>query len=122
MSGFSLRYDFCYRMVKQSRLPSLSDVLSNCAWLVILLCASHPVRAQYRYDVWTADTGLPQNIVRGVYQAPHGFLWIATFDGLVSFDGVHFTVFNKSNTPGLTTNRIGSMQSTPDGDLWLGTE
>src|SRR5277367_5174406 len=81
-----------------------------------------PVRAQYRLDAFTADNGLPQNVIRGIHQTSDGYLWIATFDGLARFDGVHFTVFNKSNTPGLITNRIGSMQGTPDGDLWLGTE
>jgi signal transduction histidine kinase/ligand-binding sensor domain-containing protein len=81
-----------------------------------------PVRAQYRLDAFTADNGLPQNVIRGIHQTSDGYIWIATFDGLARFDGVHFTVFNKSNTPGLTTNRIGSMQGTPNGDLWLGTE
>ena len=60
-----------------------------------------PVRAQYRLDAFTADNGLPQNVIRGIHQTSDGYIWIATFDGLARFDGVHFTVFNKSNTPGL---------------------
>src|SRR5271155_2879266 len=77
-----------------------------------------PVRAQYRVDAFTADNGLPQNIVRGIHQTPDGYLWVATFDGLARFDGVRFTIFNKSTTPGLTTNRFGSMRGAPDGGLW----
>jgi signal transduction histidine kinase/ligand-binding sensor domain-containing protein len=92
------------------------------ALILALSILALPARAQYRVDAFTADTGLPQNVVRGIHQTPDGYLWIATFDGLARFDGVRFTVFNKSTTPGLTTNRFGSMLGTADGDLWLATE
>ena len=61
-------------------------------WLLVLFCLGSPSWAQYRYDTWTADSGLPQNIIRGICQTPDGYLWIATLDGLARFDGVHFTV------------------------------
>jgi signal transduction histidine kinase/ligand-binding sensor domain-containing protein len=82
----------------------------------------NPACAQHRFEAFTADNGLPQNVIRGIHQTPDGYLWIATFDGLARFDGVRFTIFNKSTVPGLTTNRFGLMQGSPDGDLWLGTE
>ena len=78
--------------------------------------------AQYRFDVWTADTGLPQNIIRAIHQTPDGYLWLATLDGLVRFDGVRFTVFNKSNSPGLPGNRFVSLFEDRDGDLWAALE
>jgi ligand-binding sensor domain-containing protein len=56
----------------------------------------HP---KYHLNVWSADDGLPQNVIRGIAQTPDGYLWIATLDGLARFDGLHFTVFNRSNTP-----------------------
>jgi ligand-binding sensor domain-containing protein len=31
-----------------------------------------------------------------------GYLWLGTEEGLVRFDGIHFTVFDKSSTPELT--------------------
>ncbi len=103
--------------------PQRKQQLRNFLVLLFVVFAiAIPVRAQYRLDTFTADSGLPQNVVRGMYQAPDGYLWIATLDGLARFDGVHFTVFNKSTVPGLTTNRFGSMLGTPDGELWLTTE
>jgi len=78
--------------------------------------------AQYRSEVWTADSGLPQNIVRGLNQTPDKYLWIATLDGLARFDGVHFTTFNKGNTPGIVSNRFESLHNGENGDLWLATE
>src|SRR5215470_2775041 len=78
--------------------------------------------AQYRFDHWTADNGLPQNSVRDIVQTRDGYLWLATFDGLVRFDGVRFTIFNKSNSPGVITNRFVSLYEDAQGDLWASTE
>src|SRR5262249_36542698 len=74
-----------------------------CAWLFALAATA---RAQYRFDHWTTDNGLPQHTVRSLAQTRDGYLWLTTFDGLVRFDGVRFTVFDKSNTPGLVSNRF----------------
>lgn len=98
----------------------------NCLYmgiaLLILFGLDCTSLAQYRYDTWTADSGLPQNIIRGICQTPDGYLWLATLDGLARFDGVHFTVFNKSNSPGIVSNRFGSMVEGDKGDLWLYSE
>jgi signal transduction histidine kinase/ligand-binding sensor domain-containing protein len=94
-------------------------------WLLLCLLCSATAFAQhkpYRFDHWTAETGLPQNIISAITQTPEGYLWIATLDGLTRFDGVRFTVFNKSNTPGISTNRFNCLYQDLRGDLWAGTE
>jgi signal transduction histidine kinase/ligand-binding sensor domain-containing protein len=91
--------------------------------VISLLCAAAvPAAAQYRFDHWTADNGLPQNSVRDIVQTQDGYLWLTTFDGLVRFDGVRFTVFNKSNSPGITSNRFVNLFEDRSGDLWAGVE
>lgn len=77
--------------------------------------------AQYRVESWTTDNGLPQNSVRSITQTRDGYLWLTTFDGLVRFDGLHFTIFDKSNTKGLSSNRFTSLYEDKDGTLWIGT-
>jgi len=84
--------------------------------------AVSPAGAQQGFDVWTADNGLPQNILRDVCQTPDGYLWVATLDGLARFDGVRFTVYNKANSPGIESNRFTRLYEDPHGDLWLATE
>lgn len=79
-------------------------------------------RAQYRVDHWTADDGLPQNSVYEIVQTRDGYLWLATVDGLARFDGVRFTIFNKSNSPGISNNRFTALFEDFQGDLWAGTE
>jgi len=39
------------------------------------------VSAQYRFDVWTTDNGLPQTQVNNIHQTQDGYLWMTTFDG-----------------------------------------
>ncbi|MGI8566706.1 MAG: ligand-binding sensor domain-containing protein, partial [Pyrinomonadaceae bacterium] len=92
-------------------------------WVLLasLLLAS-TASAQYRFDHWTADTGLPQNSVYSILQTRDGYLWLTTFDGLVRFDGVRFTVFNKNNSEGMASNRLLSLFAEADDTLWLGTE
>ena len=55
-------------------------------------------------------------------QTPDGYIWMTTLDGLVRFDGVKFTIFNKGNSKSIPTNRFTSLFSEADGTLWLGTE
>jgi signal transduction histidine kinase/ligand-binding sensor domain-containing protein/DNA-binding response OmpR family regulator len=54
-------------------------------------------------------------------QTRDGYLWLATWGGLVRFDGVNFTTFNQQNTPLLKDNSINALVEDPDGALWVGT-
>ena len=99
-----------------------SRALWALGWLLAVLFFITSADAQYRFDAWTADNGLPQNIIRGMHQTPDGYLWIATLDGLARFDGVHFTNFNKDNTLGIVSNRISAMVGGQGEDLWLVSE
>jgi len=104
----------------QCRKISLQTSALHCAIYVLLFACF--AQAQYRFDHWTADTGLPQNSVYAVTQTRDGYLWLATSDGLARFDGVRFTVFNKSNSPGISSNRFVCLYEDAAGDLWAGTE
>ncbi|HEX6575967.1 MAG TPA: ATP-binding protein [Gemmatimonadaceae bacterium] len=73
-------------------------------------------------ESWSITDGLPVNSITKILQAKSGYLWLGTFDGLVRFDGVKFTVFNIANSKGLTTNRIVDLQETADGRLIVTTE
>lgn len=80
-----------------------------------------PVCAQYHFDLWTTNEGLPQNGVRAIVQTPDGYVWVTTFDGLVRFDGVRFTIFNVSNSRGIHSNLFCNLYVDPHGDLWAAT-
>lgn len=78
--------------------------------------------AGLKIETWTSDDGLPQNSVYSILQTRDGYLWFTTLGGLVRFDGVRFTVFNRSNSPGISGNRFTTLHEDARGDLWAGAE
>lgn len=88
--------------------------------LVLLLCAR--AHAQYHFDSWTTDNGLPQNAVLGITQTRDGYLWFSTLDGLIRYDGVKFTIYNKTTTPELLSNRFATLYEDRSGVLWIAKE
>ncbi len=109
----------------QDRIATIATSIFRSLICLSILAASGRyagAQAQYGVDVWTVDQGLPQNLVRGLAQSPDGYLWIATLDGLVRFDGIRFTTFGQSNTPGITSNRFASLYQGKDADLWMVNE
>jgi signal transduction histidine kinase/ligand-binding sensor domain-containing protein len=89
--------------------------------IAAMLCA-RVATAQYQIEQWTTEDGLPQNVVTAVIQARDGYIWLATLDGLARFDGVRFTVFNRSKSPGIRSNRFISLYGAADGAIWAGTD
>ena len=77
--------------------------------------------SRYGHDVWTSDSGLPQNSVTAIVQTHDGYLWLGTQEGLVRFDGVRFTIFDGRNTPALADDFVRSLAEARDGTLWIGT-
>lgn len=101
--------------------PAQVYLLAIARLLLLTLLGFASATAQYHFDSWTTDNGLPQNSISSIIQTRDGYLWMTTFDGLVRFDGVQFKVFDKSNTKGLSTNRFTSLYEDKDGTLWAGT-
>jgi signal transduction histidine kinase/ligand-binding sensor domain-containing protein len=68
---------------------------------------------------FTVEDGLLSNNVNAVLQTRDGFLWIGTQDGLLRFDGRHFTPiqFLSQASPIL----VSALAEAPDGALWVGT-
>jgi ligand-binding sensor domain-containing protein/signal transduction histidine kinase len=81
----------------------------------------HTSLAQYGYQSWQTDTGLPQNTVHAIVQGRGGFLWIATEGGLVRFDGVDFKPYMRANTPGLPSDLVDDLMEDREGGLWIST-
>jgi PAS domain S-box-containing protein len=76
---------------------------------------------EYVHNVWQAAQGLPQNAVQAIAQTPDGYLWLATQEGLVRFDGVRLAIFDRKSTLEITNNDMRALCVTKDGALWIGT-
>ncbi len=97
--------------------------------MTLLLCAllhARPTAAEkpgWIMDVWTVDDGLPVAHVNDVEFTADHFVWFATFDGLVRFDGLNFRVFSAADWPQLYSSRLVDLAIGPtDGALWMLSE
>jgi signal transduction histidine kinase/ligand-binding sensor domain-containing protein len=76
---------------------------------------------QYIHKVWRLDQGLPQISVNAIAQTPENYIWVGTDDGLARFDGMHFTIFNRSNVPELSSSAFQALLVSKEGALWAAT-
>jgi ligand-binding sensor domain-containing protein len=80
----------------RSRLAT-SLIRSLCAvgsWVLLALQAeasdSNKPLTEYTHTVWSHKDGIPSAFIYSIVQTQDGYLWLATTDGLVRFDGVRF--------------------------------
>lgn len=64
---------------------------------------------------------MPQNTIHALVQTRDGFVWLATEDGLVRFDGIGFATYDRNSQPALPSGDIRCLLESRDGDLWIGT-
>lgn len=79
-------------------------------------------KKEYLSESWTTMNGLPVNHINQVHQTPDGYIWLATFTGLIRFDGVNFIEFNSGNSINLLSNRILHIQEGFGNEFWVTTE
>jgi ligand-binding sensor domain-containing protein/AraC-like DNA-binding protein len=98
-------------------------VLATAIYLPFYSYSLDPSKKLHHYvhRSWQSVDGLPQNSAHSIAQSENGFIWIATQEGLVRFDGVSFRVYNRTNHPELGSNDIRTLALGKDGTLWVGT-
>jgi len=102
-------------------VASLAALLAAASGIA-LAQSNEPAPESFRVKLWSTSSGLPQNTINDILQVRSGELWIATFAGLLRFDGFEFHVLDLESLAGLPSNRITALA--PDGDegLWLATQ
>ena len=75
----------------------------------------------YLVDVWDTERGLPSSLVASLAQTPQGYLWVATQNGLLRFDGLRFVAFDPDNTAELPHARVEHLFVDAAGTLWINT-
>jgi len=67
----------------------------------------------------TSSTQGPQCIVRNLIQDRAGYIWLATWQGIIKYDGKVFT--NYTLKEGLIHFHVGSLFEDSEGNIWFGT-
>ncbi len=89
------------------------------AWLLAALVA--PAAAAFtgqHHTSWSERAGAPTEIV-GIGQAPDGYLWLASNQGLVRFDGLRFERLNLYPDNPTRPQPLSELLVQPDGTLWV---
>lgn len=92
--------------------------------LFLLLCLWWPGLALSQSGkLFTVETGLSGSLVTDIHQDQHGFIWVATEDGLNRFDGIKFTVYrhDKKDTSSLLNNQIHALFADKSGRMYVGS-
>ena len=77
--------------------------------------------AAYSREAWTTRDGLPHNQVNSIAQTPEGYLWFATWEGLVRYNGQDFRIFTPQNVPALQDHGIRNVSVGANGRLIVST-
>jgi ligand-binding sensor domain-containing protein/signal transduction histidine kinase len=99
-------------------------LLVSCFWgFSAASRAVDPIRPleQLRLANWNQQNGLPQDSMNGVAQTSDGFLWVASDESLVRFDGVEFFVPGEFQQKPRLRRTAYCLWSDADGRLWMGS-
>jgi len=90
-------------------------------WLAALVPTAAFGESFHRFHL-DHHNGLSSNYIRSIGQDGHGFVWVATIDGLNRFDGNSFRRFSKENS-GLSSNELNCLLADPSNPdiLWIST-
>jgi diguanylate cyclase (GGDEF)-like protein len=62
--------------------------------------------SSFSRETWTTRDGLPHNQVNAIAQSNEGYLWFATWEGLVRYNGQDFRIFTPQNVSALKDHGI----------------
>lgn len=75
------------------------------------------ISQDYVMEIWDNSRGLPQNAIFAMERDNFGYLWTATEEGLVRFDGKSLKVFDQENYPEMLEQTYYIFFKT-DGGIW----
>ena len=76
------------------------------------------VHAQYQFEIFTDDDGLPDKRVRGLDVDGENTLWIGTRKGLAKWDGQEFTAVPTKDS--VASPFCNVVRVAPNGNIWVG--
>lgn len=83
--------------------------------------ASSKPLTEYTHTIWTHKDGIPSAFIYAIAQTRDGYLWLATTDGLVRFDGVRFVHWRPKTGHTELLGVVRSLCAARDESLWIGT-
>ncbi len=86
--------------------------------LLVQLFVSSVFAQSFDFKTYNSEVGLPQNYVYSIEQGKNGYLWIATGEGLVRYDGFDFKVYTEADS--LAHDFVNTLHVDQQGHIWTG--
>ncbi|HEX5155422.1 MAG TPA: two-component regulator propeller domain-containing protein [Parafilimonas sp.] len=89
--------------------------------VLLRLSCSCFAQNDFKFESFTTESGLSENMVYAVYQDSKGYLWIGTHDGLNRYDGYNFKKFRHEpvDKNSLPDNTVMDICEDGQNNLWL---
>ncbi len=87
-------------MLRSADLFSVLLIISSSAYAVV----EHI--SDYFVETWTSTDGLPHNSINSIAQTRDGYLWFATWEGVVRYNGINFQVFDRNPQTGMVDSEL----------------
>ncbi|MDN3582962.1 hybrid sensor histidine kinase/response regulator [Mucilaginibacter flavus] len=104
---------------------SCKAIFHSLLWSCLLVpLSSYAQNESLKFlHVGTAE-GLSQINVNCIFQDSRGFMWIATRNGLNSYDGYKFTTYHydSKDSTSLSNNMVTDIAEDTNGNMWLSTQ
>jgi len=102
------------------RLHLLAVSLALFVSIGVTAFDANDVHVRYSVTSWTEKDGMPSSYIRDIAQDANGYLWLATYSGLVRFDGVRFVTWAARDRSPLVAQDLSAVLVARDGSLWIG--
>ncbi len=76
--------------------------------------------SDYFIETWNSNNGLPHNSVNAIAQTDDGYLWFATWEGVARYNGLEFTLFDRSPTTYMLDSGSRALTAEQGNRLWVG--
>lgn len=101
--------------------------------VILLLAVASALSAQEEPHRMWRERPIDQNIIKkwpftntlgratiwDINQDEDGFLWLATNEGVIRFDGIRSTIYDISNTPAFESQDFAQVEVADDGTIWV---
>ncbi|MCB1007792.1 MAG: hypothetical protein KDB94_02750, partial [Acidobacteria bacterium] len=105
-----------------ARAPAATARIAALALFLSVAGAPLAARDGWSERTWRVEDELPIAAVTAIDQTPDGYLWLATRNGLVRFDGARFEVLRGTDHLEMPSDRLTTLFTEPSGDLWTTTQ
>ncbi|CAL65027.1 hybrid sensor histidine kinase/response regulator transcription factor [Christiangramia forsetii] len=93
---------------------------SLALWVCIVFYASLSAQIQPEFKNIDQSSGLSNGRITSIVKDQHGFVWIATKNGINRYDGLDFKIYSKQNSS-LSSNDISDLYIDRKQRLWVAT-